>query len=97
MLTAPANVSTSAALLRFAAEFVLFLAAAAGFGSLLVSRDGGVQRGSARLTVAIGFVVLAVSAAVRGSELAGESDTVQVLGLRAAGVVLLALESVRTP
>ena len=89
--------SSSAALLQFAAEFVLFLASAAGVGSLLVARDTGGGRPLLRLLGAAGFVALAVSAVVRGSDLAGESDTVQVVGLRATGVVLLALQAVRAP
>lgn len=89
--------SSSAALLQFAAEFVLFLVAAAGVGSLLVDAENGGRQGFPRLVVAAGFLALAVSAVVRGSDLAGDSDTVQVVGLRAVGVVLLAAESVRSP
>lgn len=87
--------SSPSALLQFAAEFVLFLAATAGAGSLLVGAESATRRGLPRLAVAIGFIALAVSSVVRGSDLAGESDTAQVIGLRAVGVSLLALQSVR--
>ena len=87
--------SSPAALLQFAAEFVLFLAATAGVGSLLVGSGSGSRRGLPRVAAATGFIALALSAIVRGSDLAGESDTVQVVGLRAVGAALLALESVR--
>ncbi|MGH9181385.1 MAG: PAS domain S-box protein, partial [Acidimicrobiales bacterium] len=90
--------SSSAALLQFAAEFVVFLAASAGVGSVLAGADGdGGRRSLSRAAAATGFVALAVSAVVRGSDVAGGSDTAQVVGLRAAGVVLLFLESVRSP
>lgn len=89
--------SSPAALLQFAAEFVLFLAATAGVGSRLVGADRDARGSAARLMAITGFVMLAASAMLRGSNLAGPSDTAQVVGLRGAGVLLVAAESVRSP
>ncbi|MDP9387541.1 MAG: hypothetical protein M3Q48_06320, partial [Actinomycetota bacterium] len=86
--------SASSAQLEFAAEFVLFLAAASGLavgalrGELLSSRPRG------RVSLAAGFAALATAAFLDGSRLVDDGAAV-VAGLRAAGVfgVLAGLQS----
>ncbi|MCA1671446.1 MAG: hypothetical protein LC799_04335, partial [Actinobacteria bacterium] len=78
--------SASSAQLQFAAEFVLFLAAASGLavvalrGALLNERPPG------RVALALGFAALATAAFLHGGELVDDGGAAIVVGLRAGGV-----------
>lgn len=78
--------------LRFAAEFALFLVAAAGAGFAFLRADLLVERPARRTVVALGFAGLAVASYLRGTQVL-EADAAAVLGARLAGVVLLAVGS----
>ncbi|MGI8686813.1 MAG: hypothetical protein ACR2MO_17270, partial [Acidimicrobiales bacterium] len=79
--------SASSAQLQFAAEFVLFLAAASGLavvalrGALLSEKVAG----EAALTA--GFLALGTSAFLHGSRLVDDGGSVVIVGLRTAGIV----------
>lgn len=79
--------SASSAQLQFAAEFVLFLAAASGLavvalrGALLSSRVAG----EAAMTA--GFLALGTSAFLHGSRLVEDGGSTLIVGLRTAGIV----------
>lgn len=83
--------SASSAQLQFAAEFVLFLAAASGLavmalrGGLLSQKLGG------ELILTCGFFSLGTSAFLHGSQLIDNADSPVILGLRAAGLVCVLL------
>lgn len=83
--------TASAAQLQFAAEFLLFLVSAAAVGSVLLQGGLGRQRSAPQVALAVGFAALAVSALLRGSELAGDSQTIVVVGLRALGAAIAAI------
>jgi PAS domain S-box-containing protein len=78
--------SASSAQLQFAAEFVLFLAAASGLavmalrGTLLNSRQEG------RVALALGFSTLMAASFLHGSQLVDDGGAAVVIGLRSAGV-----------
>jgi PAS domain S-box-containing protein len=78
--------------LRFAAEFALFLVAAAGAGFAFLRADLLVERPARRTIVALGFASLAVASYLRGTQVL-EADAAAVLGARLVGVVLLAVGS----
>lgn len=79
--------SNLAALLRFAAEFAVFLVAGAGL-SLVLARPRLVAPGWPRLCLAGGFAGLATAAFLRGSLLAPGAT---IVALRAVGLGLCAL------
>jgi len=82
--------SPEAAQLRFAVEFATFLVAVAG-ATIVVLRPqlvGANQR--SRMVLGIGFVGVAAAAFLHGSLLTGTSEPA-VIGLRGAGIVLLAV------
>ncbi|HEX3393205.1 MAG TPA: ATP-binding protein [Acidimicrobiales bacterium] len=85
--------SGSASVLRFAAEFATFLVAVAG-AAIVFARPRllGVERAS-RFALFAGFVCLAGAAFLHGSLLFEAAD-LPVLGLRGAGIALLALGTV---
>ncbi len=82
--------SPEAAQLRFAVEFATFLVAVAG-ATIVVLRPQlvGANRRS-RLVLALGFAGVAGAAFLHGSLLTGTRE-IAVIGLRGAGIVLLAL------
>ena len=81
--------SASSAQLQFAAEFVLFLAAASGLavmalrGSLLSRTAGG------ELSLVAGFFALGTSSFLHGSQLVDDGGSTLIVGLRTAGVILV--------
>ena len=81
--------SASSAQLQFAAEFVLFLAAASGLavvvlrGNLLNSRPPG------RAALALGFTALMAASFLHGSQLVDDGGAAVIIGLRSAGVAAL--------
>ncbi|MGI9021710.1 MAG: HAMP domain-containing protein, partial [Acidimicrobiales bacterium] len=80
--------SSSAAVLRFAAEFVTFLVAVAGAVIVLLRpRLLGVGR-AARLALLLGFTALAAASFLHGAFLF-EAGDLPVLVVRSAGIVLL--------
>ncbi|HUR48342.1 MAG TPA: ATP-binding protein [Acidimicrobiales bacterium] len=82
--------SSSAALLRFGAEFATFLVALSGAALVLLRPQlVGVGKRS-QITLALGFLSLAAAAFLHGSLLAESADAVLV-ALRAGGIVLLGL------
>jgi PAS domain S-box-containing protein len=85
--------SASAAQFEFAAEFVTFLAAAAGAALVLLRGELLARSSGARALLGLGFAALGTSAFVHGSRVIEESDDPVVLALRAGGVAALALGS----
>lgn len=83
--------SASAAQFQFAAEFVTFLAAAAGVALVLLRGELLARSPGGRALLGLGFAALGTSAFLDGSRLIEDSDDPVVLALRAAGVVALAL------
>lgn len=79
--------SASSAQLQFAAEFVLFLAAASGLallalrGALLSAKTGG------ELALTVGFLALGTSAFLHGSSLVEDGGSTLIVSLRTAGIV----------
>src|SRR5437588_186060 len=82
--------SSSAALLRFAAEFATFLVALTGAAIVLLRPQLVGVRAKSRIALGLGFLCLAAAAFLHGS-LLGESNDVGVFTVRAVGIVLLAL------
>ena len=86
--------SASAAQFQFAAEFVLFLAAAAGL-ALVVLRGELIARPlGSRALLAVGFLSLAAAAFLHGSSIIETGDDALLLSLRGAGVAALLFGSV---
>lgn len=83
--------SSSAAQLQFAAEFVLFVAAASGVAAVALAasalRHGPAGRGG-RLALAGGLLLIAGASFLHGSQLVDEADHPMIVGLRLAGVVV---------
>lgn len=82
--------SSSAALLRFAAEFATFLVALTGAAIVLLRPQLLGVRSRSRIALGPGLPCLAAAAFLHGS-LLGESDDPGVFALRAGGIVLLGL------
>nr|MDQ3642322.1 hypothetical protein [Actinomycetota bacterium] len=82
--------SQEAAQLRFAVEFATFLVAVAG-ATIVMLRPQlvGANRRS-RVVLALGFALVAAAAFLHGSRLTGTRE-LAVIGLRGAGIVLLAV------
>jgi PAS domain S-box-containing protein len=83
-------VSDSSTQLRFAVEFATFLVAVAGAAVVLLRPALVGARARARVSLAVGFVALAIAAFLHGSLLASADDGVLV-AVRGLGIVLLAL------
>jgi PAS domain S-box-containing protein len=79
---------------RFAAEFALFLVSLAGLGFAFLRADLLVVRPLARAASAAGFAGLAAAALCSGSLIIDEPTDPVVVGLRFAGIALLAASSV---
>jgi hypothetical protein len=79
--------SASAAQFQFAAEFVTFLAAAAGVALVLLRGELLARTPSARAFLGLGFVSLMGGAFVHGARVIEEADDPALLGLRAGGVL----------
>lgn len=88
--------SASAAQLQFAAEFVLFVAAASGVAAITLAatavRHGPAGRGG-RMALSSGLLLAAAASFLHGSQLVGEPDAPAIVALRAAGVVMAAAGS----
>ncbi|MEO7430335.1 MAG: hypothetical protein ABIY48_13240, partial [Acidimicrobiales bacterium] len=76
--------------LQFAAEFALFLVSLAGVGFAFPRADLLVERPPVRIAVAAGFASLAAAAFLSGALVVGDPSSGGVVGLRIAGVVVLA-------
>jgi PAS domain S-box-containing protein len=87
--------SASDAQILFAAEFVTFLAAAAGVALVLLRGELLARASSGRASLGMGFAALATSAFLHGSRLVEATDDPIVLVLRAVGVAALALGSLQ--
>ncbi|MDQ1395136.1 MAG: two-component system, OmpR family, sensor histidine kinase VicK, partial [Acidimicrobiaceae bacterium] len=85
--------STSAAQFQFAAEFVSFLAATAGLALVVLRGDLLTRAAWAKALFAIGFLAVAAGAFTHGSLLVHESARSSIVGLKAGGVVAIALGS----
>jgi PAS domain S-box-containing protein len=77
--------------LRFAAEFALFLVSLAGLGFALLRADLLVERAAARASAAVGFAALAAAAFSSGTLVVDEPVSGNVVALRVAGLVVLAV------
>lgn len=87
--------SASSAQFQFAAEFVLFLAAASGL-AVVALRSALLSRETIGTTaLAIGFASVATSAFLHGSALVDDGGAPLVVGLRAAGVAAMVVGVVR--
>lgn len=78
---------------QFAAEFALFLVSLAGVGFAFMRADLLVERPPTRVAVAAGFASLAAAALLSGALIVGDPGSAGVVGLRIAGVAVLALAS----
>lgn len=89
--------SASAAQLQFTAEFILFVAAAAGVAAVALASSvlghDDTNRG-ARAALSAGLVLLAGASFLHGSQLVAEPDSLVIVALRAGGVVLAGVGSV---
>lgn len=79
--------------LRFAAEFALFLVSLAGIGFAFLRADLLVARSAARWAAATGFAALAAAALLSGALVVDDPTEASVVGMRVAGLVLLAVTS----
>ncbi|MBV8981694.1 MAG: hypothetical protein JO086_12400, partial [Acidimicrobiia bacterium] len=87
--------SSSAVQVRFAVEFATFLVAIAG-AALVALRPALIGASSrARITLPVGFVLIGVAAFLHGSLVVGSSADSWVAAIRLAGVVLVALSTLR--
>lgn len=83
--------SASAAQLQFAAEFVLFVAAASGVAAVALAasvlRHGPAGRGG-RAALGAGLLLVAGASFLHGSQLVAEADDPALVALRMAGVLV---------
>ena len=86
--------TASAAQLQFAAEFMSFLAAAAGLALVALRGDLAARTSAGRLLLSTAFVVLAAAAFLHGASLVRDFDAPVLLALRAVGVVAAGAASV---
>ncbi|PLS75011.1 MAG: hypothetical protein CYG61_09865 [Actinobacteria bacterium] len=88
--------SAAAAQLQFAAEFVLFVAAASGVAAVALAgtvlHHGPAGRGG-RAALSAGLVLVAAASFLHGSQLVAEADAPVIVVLRAAGVIAAAAGS----
>src|SRR5205814_9987682 len=78
--------STSAAQFQFVAEFVAFLAAAAGAALVVLGSDLLSRVIWARVALAVGFLGLLAAAFLHGSLLVDESSRQAIAAVRFAGI-----------
>ena len=87
--------SSSAVQIRFAVEFATFLVAIAG-AALVALRPALIGASTrARVILPLGFVAIAAAAFLHGSLVVGASADSVVAGLRLAGILLVALSTIR--
>ncbi|MBV8387917.1 MAG: hypothetical protein JO155_14080, partial [Acidimicrobiia bacterium] len=87
--------SSSAVQVRFAVEFATFLVAIAG-AALVALRPALIGASSrARVILPAGFLLIAVAAFLHGSLVVGSSADSWVAAIRLAGIVLVALSTIR--
>ena len=79
--------SVSSAQLQFAAEFVLFLAAASGLAVVALCGDQLNDKADGELALTVGFLALGTSAFLHGSQLVEGGGSTVIVGLRTAGGV----------
>ncbi|MEO7836493.1 MAG: histidine kinase dimerization/phospho-acceptor domain-containing protein, partial [Acidimicrobiales bacterium] len=88
--------SASAAQLQFAAEFILFVAAASGVAAVSLAasilRQGPAGRGG-RASLSVGLLLVAAASFLHGSQLVAEADALAIVALRVVGVVAAAAGS----
>lgn len=89
-----APVSAAAAQFQFGAEFVAFLAAAAGVALLLLRVELAEGRREARIGLVIGLTALASAAFLDGAHIVPHRTSTAVVGLRLGGAAVVALASV---
>src|SRR5579859_6850883 len=89
-----AHTMSTSAQFTFAAEFVAFLAAAAGLAMSLLRGEVVVRPNWVRAPLGFGFAALAAAAFLRGS-LIVHGATAEVVTLRVAGLVAIAAASLR--
>ena len=87
--------SASAAQFQFAAEFVTFLAAAAGLALVLLRSELLSDAGWGRAALALGLACMGSGAFLHGSRLVTRADEPGLLVLAAGAVLLLAVGSLR--
>ena len=80
---------------EFAAEFAIFLVAAAGLALVLLRAELLSRSPWARACLGLGFTALAAAAFVRGSLLVQPATNSVVAGLRGAGLILILIGSIR--
>ncbi|MEY2453424.1 MAG: two-component system, OmpR family, sensor histidine kinase VicK [Acidimicrobiaceae bacterium] len=83
--------STAGAQLQFGAEFAVFLVALAGLSFVLLRAELLVEGALQRFGLAAGLGCIGASAFLHGSLVVDNPNSAQLVGLRVAGVVLLAI------
>ena len=86
--------TASAAQFQFAAEFVTFLAAAAGLAIVLLRGELVARALGARGALGVGFLALGGAAFLHGARLVEDGDDAVLLALRGAGTAAVALGAV---
>ena len=86
--------TSTVAQIQFAAEFVTFLVATAGLALVVLRTELTNSRPPERLSLAVGFLATALAAFGHGSLLLKGNYEGLVIGLRAAGIVGLAIGSI---
>jgi PAS domain S-box-containing protein len=86
--------SSAAAQLQFAAEFVAFLAAAAGLALVVLRADLAGRFWWAQVALGAGFLALAAAAFAHGSLVVSDQRHAAIAAVRAAGVLLVAIGAV---
>ncbi|HEV3227620.1 MAG TPA: ATP-binding protein [Acidimicrobiales bacterium] len=83
--------STAGAQLQFAAEFTVFLVALAGLSFVLLRAELLVDGAARRFALAAGLGCIGAAAFLHGSLIVDDSNSASLVGLRVAGIVLLAI------
>src|SRR5438874_2587529 len=83
--------STAGAQLQFGAEFAVFLVALAGLSFVLLRAELLVDGAAQRFALAAGLGCLGAAAFLHGSLVVDDANSAPLVGLRVAGVALLAI------
>src|SRR4051812_32111870 len=83
--------STAGAQLQFGAEFAVFLVALAGLSFVLLRAELLVDGAAQRFGLAAGLGCIGAAAFLHGSLIVDDANSASLVGLRVAGIVLIAI------